>query len=233
MYLRYLLSCFFSIASCLLGHAQETSVTPAQFEKKLNSTSNIQLLDVRTPTEYKSGHLKEALQADWLNKEQFADRVQYLDRSKPVMVYCASGVRSAQAAKWLQEQGFVDVQNLKGGLISWKLEGKPLAVEENVAQMTMEKYAQSIKSAETVLVDFGAVWCPPCQQMEPILKQLQQELGNKIVLFRVDGGNDTNLMKAMQVNMLPTFILYKKGVEVWRKEGVVALDTLRAKLSHK
>jgi rhodanese-related sulfurtransferase len=79
-------------------------------------------LDVRTAGEYQSGHFKNSLQADWLNKEQFTDRIKYLDKNKPLLVYCASGVRSGAAAKWLLENGFTDVQNLKGGWFhgSWK-----------------------------------------------------------------------------------------------------------------
>src|SRR5437868_3773366 len=103
-------------------HAQD-GLPSAEFEKRIN-TQQPQLLDVRTAGEYQSGHIKKSLQADWLNKEQFTDRIKYLDKNKPLLVYCASGMRSGAAAKWLLENGFTDVQNLKGGMVSWKLEGK-------------------------------------------------------------------------------------------------------------
>ena len=129
--------------SCV--NAQD-GLPPAEFEK-LIATSQMQLLDVRTAGEFQSGHLKNALQADWLNKDQFTDRTQYLDKTKPIFVYCASGVRSAAAAKYLQEKGFANVQNLKGGLTAWKLEGRAVEGVANKAQLTNKEYAALSKSA--------------------------------------------------------------------------------------
>lgn len=219
-----LLSVFF--ASC---QAQD-GLPPAAFEKTLN-TQKPQLLDVRTAGEFQSGHLKNALQADWLNKEQFAERIKYLDKSKPLLVYCASGMRSAAAAQYLTANGFTNVQNLKGGMTAWKLEGRPVEAASNKPQMTLAQYQNMTKSADIVLVDFGAEWCPPCKKMEPVLNQLQQELAGKYNLVKVDGGMDIDVMKSQKVEALPVFIIYKNGKEVWRKQGVVELKELKDNLS--
>jgi len=222
--------CLFSVLSCVSVDGQD-GLSTAEFEKKIN-TQNPQLLDVRTAQEYQTGHLKNSLQADWLNKDQFADRVKYLDKNRPVLVYCASGVRSASAAKWLLDKGFKDVQNLKGGLTAWKLEGKSVETDNSKAQLTVAEYDQLTKSADVVLVDFGADWCPPCKKMEPVLKQLQNDLPNAFTLAKVDGGLDIDVMKAQNVEALPVFIVYKKGKEVWRKQGVVDLDELKKQLGN-
>lgn len=220
---------------CLLGLvlcntiAAQDGLPATEFEKRIN-TLQPQLLDVRTAGEYQSGHLRNSLQADWLNKEQFADRIRYLNKSKPLLVYCASGMRSAQAAKWLLENGFTNVQNLKGGLTAWKLEGKPLEAVESKTQMTTDSYQELIRSADVVLIDFGAEWCPPCKKMEPVLQQLQSVLKNQFSLVKVDGGVDIDVMKSIKVDAIPTFIIYKKGKEVWRKQGVVELSELKQKL---
>jgi rhodanese-related sulfurtransferase/glutaredoxin len=197
-----------------------------QFANKIE-TSHPQVLDVRTAGEYQSGHLKNALQADWLNKDQFIERVKYLDKSKPVLVYCASGVRSAAAASWLKKNGFPDVQNLKGGLVAWKMAGKQLDQVSSAPQLSIDTYRSLAASADLVLVDFGAEWCPPCKQMEPILQQLIKEKGNQFKLVKVDGGNDIEVMKSQKVEALPVFIVYQKGKEVWRKQGVVSLADLQ------
>lgn len=225
-----------SVLFCLLGLLTGRSVfaqdglPAADFEKRIN-VQKPQLLDVRTAGEYQSGHLKNSLQADWLNKDQFADRIKYLDKNKPLLVYCASGVRSAAAAKWLLDNGFKDVQNLKGGLTSWKMEGKAVEAPVAKAQMSLDQYKQLASSNDIVLVDFGAEWCPPCKKMEPILAQLENELPNKYKLIKVDGGMDIDVMKAQKVEAIPVFIIYKKGKEVWRKQGVVDLDELKKQLS--
>lgn len=222
--------CLFSVLSCASVDGQD-GLSTTEFEKKLN-TQNPQLLDVRTAEEYQTGHLKNSLQADWLNKDQFADRIKYLDKNKPVLVYCASGVRSASAAKWLLDKGFKEVQNLKGGLTAWKLEGRAVETDNSKAQLTVGEYDQLTKSADVVLIDFGADWCPPCKKMEPVLKQLQNDLPNVYSLVKVDGGLDIDVMKAQKVDALPVFIIYKKGKEVWRKQGVVELDELKKQLGN-
>lgn len=228
--LAYCLFVFlFCIASCD-GNAQaKLSVEVASFDEKLQ-TGQFQLLDVRTAGEYKSGHLANALQADWLNKQQFEERTKHLDRSKPLLVYCASGVRSEQAAKWLLQQGFKEVYNLKGGTSAWQLAGKKLEAAEATKQMELADFEKKVKVSGFVLVDVGAEWCPPCKKMEPVLAQLKQELGNQYQLVNVDGGADIDVMKAAKASVLPTFILYKDGKEVWRKEGIVDIEQFKAAL---
>lgn len=223
----------FLLLSALLVSCQsqaQDGLNAAEFEKRIQ-TGESQLLDVRTAGEFQSGHLKNSLQADWLNNKEFAERTKYLDKSKPLLVYCASGVRSAAAAKYLLTQGFTNVQNLKGGLTAWKLEGKTVEQPAGATQMTLDAYKALTVSAEVVLVDFGAEWCPPCKKMEPVLNQLQKELDGQFKLVKVDGGMDVDVMKAQQVESLPVFIIYKNGKETWRKQGVVELSELKEKLS--
>jgi rhodanese-related sulfurtransferase/glutaredoxin len=219
-----------SIYSCNTD-AQNAVMESNAFETAMNS-GNYQLLDVRTAGEYQTGHLKNALQADWNNQDQFVDRIKYLDKSKPLLVYCASGVRSGNAAKYLAGIGFANVQNLKGGLNAWKLEGRAFESAGNLAQLSMEAYTESTKKSTTVLVDFGAEWCPPCKKMEPILKEVQADKTLQFSLVKVDGGNDIDVMKANQVSALPVFIIYKNGKEFWRKQGVVDAQELKKLLSN-
>lgn len=182
---------------------------------------DVQILDVRTPSEYNSGHIKSAFLADWLQPEEFKRRVGFLDKSKPVVVYCAAGPRSEKAADWLAKNGFSQVQYLKGGFTKWKLEDKPYEAETAATQLSKKEYDEYLSAFPVVLVDFGAVWCPPCKKMEPVMDSLQKELKNKFKLTNIDGGINTDIMKELNVTVLPTFILYKNGKEVWRKEGLV------------
>ena len=226
------ISVLFCLLTLFMGKSlfAQDGLAASDFEKRINAQKP-QLLDVRSAGEYQGGHLKNSLQADWLNKDQFADRIKYLDKNKPLLVYCASGMRSAAAAKWLTDNGFKDVQNLKGGLTAWKMEGKAVEAPAAKAQMSLDQYKQLSASNDVVLVDFGAEWCPPCKKMEPVLAQLENELSNKYKLVKVDGGMDIDVMKAQKVEAIPVFIIYKKGKEVWRKQGVVELDELKKQLT--
>lgn len=208
------------------SNAQTGALPPAQFQQQL-STTQPQLLDVRTAGEYQQGHLANALQADWTNRAEFTERVKYLDKNKPLLVYCASGGRSGQAAQWLETQGFTQVVNLSGGMIAWKQAGLPVISAGDIRQMSAEAYNTLIHSAPVVLVDFGAEWCPPCKKMEPVLASLQKELGKQFTLVKVDGGRDTDVMKANGVSALPVFIVYKNGQVVYRGDGVQDKATLQ------
>jgi rhodanese-related sulfurtransferase len=195
------------------------SANAEEFEKGI-AEKNIQVLDVRTAGEYNSGHIKKALLADWNNTEQFTERIKYVDKNKPVYVYCLAGGRSAAAADWMKKNGFSTVINLEGGINAWKRNNKPLEGVSNEKQFTLEEYKAMIPADSVVLVDFGAAWCPPCVKMEPVLQELIKEKGTAFKFVRIDGGLHTDVMKAMNVEALPVFIIYKNGKEIWRKQGV-------------
>lgn len=215
------ISCFMAatILMACNSEAQKTNISVAEFEKVITE-QKVQLLDVRTADEYESGYIKNALQADWNNEEQFKQRVKALNKNIPVYTYCLSGARSGAAVKWLNENGY-KAYNMEGGIKSWNKANKPLEENTKGPQMTMAAYIQQIPADKTVLVDFGAKWCPPCKAMEVVLKELEQTHGSKFLLVKIDGGVQTDLIKEMNIEEFPTFIIYKQGKPVWKKEGLV------------
>ena len=91
-----------------------------------NSGDDCVLLDVRTPAEYKEGHLKGAINIDVKDSINFMKKaLEVLPKEKTVMVYCRSGKRSANAAGKLANEGYF-VFNLKGGITAWKEAGKEI-----------------------------------------------------------------------------------------------------------
>ena len=214
-----------TIFSCQAQSDSSYKLNPEAFEKGF-SEANTQVLDVRTATEFNMGHIKSTLQADWNNKTQFYDRIQYLDKSKTVYVYCLAGGRSSAAATWMRDNGFSKVLELKGGINAWKNAGKPLEGQVNIPQMTMQDYLASIPAGKTVLVDFGASWCPPCIKMAPVITDLENAGPADFKLIKVDAGIHTDVMKALQIGPIPVFIVYKNGKETWRKEGIVTKEEL-------
>lgn len=207
---------------------KKTVLSPTSFEEQIR-IPDVQLLDVRTMDEYSAGHIRNSLQADWLNAVEFKDRVQHLDPRKPVYVYCASGTRSSDAAKLLRKQGF-QVYELQSGIAAWSRGNLPIERDSARSQMTTSQYQELVGSASTVLVDFGAKWCPPCKKMEPVLEKLQADANGAFLLTKVDAGVHTEIMNKLRVGSIPCFILYKNGKEVWRKEGLVTLEEFKSKI---
>ena len=221
--MKYFLSALLIMITACSLNGQQTAINPEAFSKAI-SAGKIQVLDVRTADEYKSGHINNALQANWLDKNEFNDRTSHLDKNKPVYIYCLSGGRSGAAAEVLRSKGYT-VTNLEGGINAWKREGKPLVgVDPNVKQTSMASYEGQVRSTKIVLVDFGAEWCPPCKKMEPVLDAFMKQNSKKLTLVKMDGGIETALMKSLKVEALPTFILYKNGKEVKRKQGLVTQE---------
>lgn len=100
-----------------------------QFELEMKA-NNAQLVDVRTPGEWNTGHLPGAMLADISDFDAFRQIASELDNSRPVLVYCAVGGRSKQAAAWLSDNGYNMVYDLKGGINAWRSAGKTI-VKDN------------------------------------------------------------------------------------------------------
>jgi rhodanese-related sulfurtransferase len=223
----YFLSTAFFLLSC---NSNAQNVDANTFEQKIKA-GGVQVLDVRTAGEYSGSHLKNVMLADWTNKAQFEERVKYLDKNKTLLVYCAAGGRSGQAAVWLKEQGFKEVVNLQGGITAWNAASKPVVREGGAIELSTAAFNATIASSGIVLVDIGAAWCPPCKKMEPILDALSKTLQGKYTLLKVDGGNDATVMKELGATVLPTFMVYKNGKLSWKNEGIATLEELKSALT--
>jgi rhodanese-related sulfurtransferase len=112
-----LVTIFTCTSGCQQNHIDLLS--PEAFKTAINQSEKIQLIDVRTPSEYLEGHIAKAENFDW-NNENFKIQIQTLDKSKPVMVYCQKGGRSHKAAAFLMSNGFEKVYELDGGYNQWK-----------------------------------------------------------------------------------------------------------------
>lgn len=82
--------------------------------------NSVQLVDVRTANEYRSGHIDNAINIDFFDKANFERSFENLDRKERVFLYCRSGNRSQKAAARLADMGFMEVVDLKGGFAAWQ-----------------------------------------------------------------------------------------------------------------
>jgi len=95
-------------------------VDATNFNTEING-KKVQLIDVRTPREFTQGHIENAININIYDKT-FTVNTDKLDKSKPIYVYCRSGVRSMKAANSLKSRGF-RVVNLNGGIGGWMRNG--------------------------------------------------------------------------------------------------------------
>ena len=85
---------------------------------KFIANEQVQLIDSRTPEEFNSGHIPGAVNIN-IDDENFRAKVNELDKSRPIAVYCRGGRRSKEAADIMAGCGY-DVTELSEGIISWK-----------------------------------------------------------------------------------------------------------------
>lgn len=88
------------------------------------------------------------------------------------------------------------------------------------------KFAELIKVNQLTLVDFHAIWCGPCKMMAPILDDFKKRVGDKVKIIKIDVDKNQQLSTDLQVKGVPTLILYKDGVQVWRQSGMVQANEL-------
>lgn len=120
-----LLVIVFSVVSCQAQAKNNVElVPPAAFLKKMEADKG-QVIDVRTPKEYQSGYINNAVNMHVYDKD-FEQRVDKLDKNKTVFVYCKAGGRSAEAVEVLQKKGFSHIVELDGGMDAWTEAGKPV-----------------------------------------------------------------------------------------------------------
>ena len=98
-------------------HVRNMSTDEVRVYLDAHKPSEYTLLDVRQDWEYEEFHLPGA---KLIPVAELADRMDEVDRDKPVVAYCASGMRSLAAASLLDGQGFGDVTNMVGGAMAWE-----------------------------------------------------------------------------------------------------------------
>ncbi|MDB5258004.1 MAG: hypothetical protein JWM14_2699 [Chitinophagaceae bacterium] len=94
--------------------------TPEQLKQQVQN-GQAYLIDVRTPEEYKSSHLKNAVNVNFKSPD-FKEQISKLDKTKPVYLYCQKGGRAKKATDSLKAYGFSDSHSV-GGLEQLKKQG--------------------------------------------------------------------------------------------------------------
>jgi rhodanese-related sulfurtransferase len=125
-----------------------TDVTVSQAKAMIDSNPSLVLLDVRNQSEYDTGHVRNAELIPVWNLTQNLDELSIND---DILVYCSSGVRSANASQILASNGFLHVYNMLGGIDGWMAAGYPVYVQYSSLQAAIDNATEE----QTLYVSTG------------------------------------------------------------------------------
>ncbi len=113
----FILFVFFSFSS--ISQEIKNDILSVQNFNELVVGRDVQLVDVRTKKEFDSGKIEGAINIDYFEKDNFITAFEKLNKNQPVYLYCRSGRRSQASAILLEDMGFKEIYDLKGGFIAW------------------------------------------------------------------------------------------------------------------
>lgn len=102
-----------------------SSITVPELKKLMQDNPDFVLIDIRNESEVNNGKIPKALWIS-LSDREFMNKINALPKEGSYCLYCASGGRSSMAVSFMQESGFKNVFDLKGGIVSWLLAGNEL-----------------------------------------------------------------------------------------------------------
>lgn len=91
-------------------------------------------------------------------------------------------------------------------------------------------YNEIINSSKVVMVEFFATWCPHCQRMMPVVEQIKELLDGRADIYQFDIDKNQEAADSLDVESLPTFIVYRDGKKVWRQSGEMDGQILLSKI---
>lgn len=98
-------------------------------------------------------------------------------------------------------------------------------------KLTTENFDEQVLHGDKpVLVDFWAEWCPPCKMIAPILKQIEAELGDRLILAELNGDENPEIVSRYGVMGFPTLYLFRNGEIVQQIVGAKPKRALLAQL---
>ena len=132
-----------SFRELLAAAKSEIQEVDTQVASEKIAANQVVVLDVREPDEFEQGAVKNAVHIPRGHLEAQVES-KIVDKNSPVIVYCAGGVRSAFAAKTLQELGYTNVLSMAGGFGKWKDEGREWSTPVQLSTEQRNRYQRHV-----------------------------------------------------------------------------------------
>jgi len=129
----------------LLREARATvpEITPAETDRLRTGPDAPAIVDVREASEWEQGHLPGAIHISKGYVEQDIETA-VPDRDRPVILYCAGGIRSLFAGQTLQAMGYTDVRSMSGGFQAWKTQGRSWQMPAVLTHEQKQRYSRHL-----------------------------------------------------------------------------------------
>jgi len=98
-------------------------------------------------------------------------------------------------------------------------------------QLATADFKNTVESNKTVVLDFYADWCGPCQTLLPTIHKLAEELQNDVVIKKVNVDNNKELAAQFNERSIPTLVFFNDGNVVDRHTGLLTENDLREKIN--
>lgn len=98
-----------------------------------------------------------------------------------------------------------------------------------IMHLTKDNF-DSVTSSGLVLVDFWATWCGPCRMQAPILDELDEQLGDKVKVCKLDVDDEPAIAQRFGVMSIPTLMVFRNGEMISKEVGVHTVEQLMTML---
>ena len=89
-----------------------------------------------------------------------------------------------------------------------------------------ERNKEALESSAWVMAEFYATWCPHCKRMHPIVEEFKKLMKGELEVVQIDVDEERALANLYTVESIPTFVLLRKGEQLWRQSGELTLERL-------
>lgn len=123
---KYFFTLLFLISFTAMTQAQKIiQITSTEVSSLLDKDKKWIVLDVRTPAEFKEGHIKNAVNID-INADDSHQKIDKLNKKAKYIVHCRSNHRSAAAVEYMSKQGFKTIYQMSDGYTGWSTNKQPI-----------------------------------------------------------------------------------------------------------